>query len=78
MSKVDCMDCIYFEQGMCVNISQPTYCVRMHIGQNVVCEGFRCCPSRDAFFLEKKIRKVKSIYDFERINVRTLKLKVKY
>ena len=74
MKKVSCEICIFHRFGKCTNDREATCNVRVNTTQAVDCNGFRLSLSRDAYKLTKRIRKVKSIYDFERIKPRTIKL----
>ena len=74
MKKVSCYIFIFNRLGKCTNEREATFNVRVNTTQAVNCNGFRLSLSRDAFKLTKRIRKVNSIYDFERIKPRTIKL----
>ena len=74
MKKVSCEICIFHRFGKCTNDREVTFNVRVNNTQAVTCNGFRLSLSGDAYKLTKRIRKVKSIYDFERIKPRTIKL----
>ncbi len=74
MKKVICEICIFHRFGKCTNDREATFNVRVNTTQAVDCNGFRLSINRDAFKLTKRIRKVNSIYDFERIKPRTIKL----
>ena len=74
MKKVSCYICIFNTLGKCTNEGEATFNVRVNTTQAVNCNGFRLSLSRDAYKLTKRIRKVNSIYDFERIKPRTIKL----
>ncbi len=74
MKQVGCDICIFYRFGKCQNEREVTFNVRVNNTQAVDCNGFRLSLSRDAYKLTKRIRKVKSIYDFERIKPRTIKL----
>ena len=74
MKKVGCGICIYYRFGKCTNDREATFNVRVNTTQAVDCSGFRLSLSRDAYKLTKRIRKVKNIYDFERLKPRTIKL----
>ena len=74
MKKVGCGICIFYRFGKCTNDREATFNVRVNTTQAVDCSGFRLSLSRDAYKLTKMIRKVNSIYDFERIKPRTIKL----
>ena len=74
MKQVSCDICIFCRFGKCKNDREVTFNVRVNNTQAVDCNGFRLSLSRDAYKLTKRIRKVKSIYDVERIKPRTIKL----
>lgn len=74
MKKVSCEICIFNRFGKCTNDREATLNVRVNTAQAVNCNGFRLSHSRDVFQLTKRIRKVNSIYDFERLKQRTIKL----
>ena len=74
MKKVSCKICIFNRFGKCTNEREVTFNIRVNTTQAVNCNGFRLSINRDAFKLTKRIRKVNSIYDFERIKPRTIKL----
>ena len=74
MKKVGCDICIFCRFGKCTNDREVTFNVNVNNTQAVDCNGFRLSLSRDAYKLTKRMRKVKSIYDFERIKPRTIKL----
>ena len=74
MKKVSCYICIFNRLGKCTNDREATFNVRVNTTQAANCNGFRLSLSRDAYKLTKRIRKVNSIYDFERIKPRTIKL----
>ena len=74
MKRASCYICIYNRFGKCTNDREATFNVRVNTTQAVNCNGFRLSINRDAFKLTKRIRKVNSIYDFERIKQRTIKL----
>ena len=74
MKKVSCEICIFNRIGKCTNDREATFNVRVNTTQAVNCNGFRLSLSRDAFKLTKRIRKVNSIYDFETIKPRTIKI----
>lgn len=74
MKQASCYICIYNRLGKCTNEREATFNVRVNTTQAVNCNGFRLSRSRDVFQLTKRIRKVNSIYDFERIKPRTIKL----
>lgn len=74
MKRASCYICIYNRFGICTNDREATFNVRVNTTQAVNCNGFRLSLSRDAYKLTKRIRKVNSIYDFERIKPRTIKL----
>ena len=74
MKKVGCGICIFYRFGKCTNDREATFNVRVNTTQAVNCNGFRLSLSWDTYKLTKRIRKVKSIYDFERLKPRTIKL----
>ena len=74
MKKVGCGICIFYRFGKCTNDREATFNVRVNTTQAVDCSGFRLSLSRDAYKLTKRIRKIKNIYDFERLKPRTIKL----
>lgn len=74
MKKVGCDICIFCRFGKCTNDREVTFNVRVNTNQAVNCNGFRLSLSRDVYTLNKRIRKVNSIYDFERIKPQTIKL----
>ena len=74
MKKVGCGICIFYRFGKCTNDREATFNVRVNTTLAVDCNGFRLNLSRDAYGTTKKIRKVKSIDDFERLKPRTIKL----
>ena len=74
MKKVGCGICIFYRFGKCTNDREATFNVRVNTNQTVNCNGFRLSLSRDVYTLNKRIRKVNSIYDFERIKPQTIKL----
>ena len=74
MKKVGCGICIFYRFGKCTNDREATFNVRVNTTQAVNCNGFRLSLSRDAYKLTKRIRKVKSIYDFERLKPRTTRI----
>ena len=74
MKKVSCEICIFHRFGKCTNDREATFNVRVNTTQAVNCNGFRLSLNRDAYKLTKRIRMVNSIYDFERIKPRTIKL----
>ena len=74
MKKVSCEICIFNRIGKCTNDREATFNVRVNTTQAVDCSGFGLSLSRDAYKLTKRIRKVKSIYDFERLKPRTTRI----
>ena len=74
MKKVGCGICIFYRFGKCTNDREATFNVRVNTTQAVNCNGFRLSLSRDTYKLTKRIRKVKSIYDFERLKPRTIRI----
>ena len=74
MKKVGCGICIFYRFGKCTNDREATFNVRVNTTQAVDCNGFRLNLSRDAYGTAKKIRKVKSIYDFEILKQKTIRL----
>ena len=74
MKKVGCGICIFYRFGKCTNDREATFNVRVNTTQAVNCNGFRLSLSRDDYKLTKRIRKVKSIYDFERLKPRTTRI----
>ena len=74
MKQVSCDICIFCRFGKCTNDREVTFNVRVNNTQAVTCNGFRLSLSGDDYKLTKRVRKVKSIYDFERIKPRTIKL----
>ena len=74
MKKVGCGICIFYRFGKCTNDREVTFNVRVNNTQAVDCNGFRLSLSREAYELTKRIRKVKSIYDFERLKPRTTRI----
>ena len=74
MKKVSCEICIFNRFGKCTNEREATFNVRVNTTQAVDCNGFSLNLSRFTTERNKRIRKVKSIYDFERIKPRTIKL----
>lgn len=74
MKKVGCGICIFHRFGKCTNDREATFNVRVNTTQAVDCNGFRLNLSRDAYGTTKKIRKVKSIYDFESLKLKTIRL----
>lgn len=75
MIVVDCEICMYYRGGKCTNPHEATYGVRMNVSNVVTCKGHTLYPSRDSIRPIKKIRKVKSIYDFEILKPRTIRIK---
>ena len=76
MKKVGCGICIFYRFGKCTNDREATFNVRVNTIQAVDCNGFRLNLSRDAYGTTKRIRKVKSIHDFERMKPKTIRLQV--
>ena len=74
MRQINCEICIFNRFGKCTNNREVTFNVRVNNTQAVDCNGFRLSLSRDAYKLTKRIRKVKSIYDFERLKPRTTRI----
>ena len=74
MKKVSCEICIFHRFGKCTNDREVTVNVRVNNTQAITCNGFRLSLSGDAYKLTKRIRKVKSIYDFERLKPRTIRI----
>ena len=74
MKKVSCEICIFHRFGKCTNDREATFNVRVNTTKAVNCNGFRLSLSRDVYTLNKRIRKVNTIYDFERIKPQTIKL----
>ena len=74
MKKVGCGICIFYRFGKCTNDREVTFDVRVNNTQAVDCNGFRLSLSRNAYKLTKRIRKVKSLYDFERLKPRTTRI----
>ena len=74
MKQGSCDICIFCRFGKCTNDRVVTFNIRVNNTQAVDCKGFRLSLRRAAYKLTKRIRKVKSIYDFERIKPRTIKL----
>ena len=74
MKKVSCYICIFNRLGKCTNEGEATFNVRVNTTQAVNCNGFRLSLSRDAYKLTKRIRKVNSIYDFEILKQKTIRL----
>ena len=74
MKKVSCYICIFNRLGKCTNEGEATFNVRVNTTQAVDCSGFRLSLSRDVYTLNKRMRKVNTIYDFERIKPQTIKL----
>ena len=74
MKKVGCGICIFYRFGKCTNDREATFNVRVNTTQAVNCNGFRLSLGRDAYKLTKRIRKVKSIYDFERLKPMTIRI----
>lgn len=74
MKQVSCDICVFCRFGKCTNDRDVTFNTRVNNTQDVDCNGFRLSLSRDAYKLTKRIRKVKSIYDFERLKPRTIRI----
>ena len=74
MKKVGCGICIFCRFGKCTNDREVTFNVRVNNTQAVTCNGFSLYPSRFTTKRNKRIRKVKSIYDYERFKPKTLRL----
>ena len=74
MKKVSCYICIFNRLGKCTNEGEATFNVRVNTTQAVNCNGFRLSLSRHVYTLNKRMRKVNTIYDFERIKPQTIKL----
>ena len=74
MKKVSCEICIFHRFGKCTNDREATFNVRVNTTQAVDCNGFRLNLSRFTTERDKRIRKVKSIYDFERLKPRTIRI----
>ena len=74
MKKGGCDICIFCKFGKCTNDREVTFNVRVNNTQAVDRNGCRLSLSRDAYKLTKRIRKVKSIYDFERLKPRTTRI----
>ena len=74
MKKVGCGICIFCRFGKCTNDREVTFNVRVNNTKAVDCNGFRLSLTRDAYKLTKRRRKVKSIYDFERLKPRTTRI----
>ena len=74
MKKVSCYICIFNRLGKCTNEGEATFNVRVNTTQAVDCNGFRLNLSRFTTERDKRIRKVKSIYDFEILKQKTIRL----
>ena len=74
MKKVSCYICIFNRLGKCTNEGEATFNVRVNTTQAVDCNGFRLNLSRFTTERNKRIRKVKSIYDFEILKQKTIRL----
>ena len=74
MKQGSCDICIFCRFGKCTNDREVTFNVRVNNTQAITCNGFRLSLSGDAYKLTKRIRKVKSIYDFERLKPRTIRI----
>ena len=74
MKKVGCGICIFHRFGKCTNDREATCNVRVNTTQTVDCNGFRLNLSRFTTERNKRIRKVKSIYDFEILKQKTIRL----
>lgn len=74
MKKVSCEICIFHRFGKCTNDREATFNVRFNTTQAVDCNGFSLNLSRYTIEPTKRIRKVKSIYDYEIIKPKTLRL----
>ena len=74
MKQVGCDICIFNRFCKCTNDREATFNVRVNTTKAVKCNGFRLSLSRDVYTLNKRIRKVNTIYDFERIKPQTIKL----
>ena len=74
MKKVSCYICIFNTLGKCTNEGEATFNVRVNTTQTVDCNGFRLNLSRFTTERNKRIRKVKSIYDFEILKQKTIRL----
>ena len=74
MKKVSCYICIFNRLGKCTNEGEATFNVRVNTTQTVDCNGFRLNLSRFTTERNKRIRKVKSIYDFEILKQKTIRL----
>ena len=74
MKKVGCDICIFCRFGKCTNDREVTFNVRVNKTQAVDCNGIRLNLSRDVYKSTKRIHKVKSIYDFERLKPRTIRI----
>ena len=74
MKKVGCGICIFYRFGKYTNDREATFNVRVNTTQAVDCNGFRLNLSRFTTERDKRIRKVKSIYDFEILKQKTIRL----
>lgn len=74
MRQINCEICIFNRFGKCTNDREATFNVRVNTTKAVDCNGFSLYPSRFTTERNKRIRKVKSIYDYERIKPKTLRL----
>ena len=74
MKQVSCDICIFCRFGKCTNDREVTFNIRVNNTQTVACKGFRLSLSRDAYKETKRIRKVRSIYDFEILKPRTIRI----
>lgn len=74
MKKVSCEICIFHRFGKCTNDREATFNVRVNTTQAVDCNGFRLNLSSFTTERDKRIRKVKSIYDFEILKQKTIRL----
>ena len=74
MIQAGCDKCIFCRFGKCTNDREITFNVRVNTTQAVDCNGFRLNLSRYTMEPNKRIRKVKSIYDFERLKPRTIRM----
>ena len=74
MKQVGCDICIFNRFGKCTNDREATFNVKVNTTQAVDCNGFSMNLSRYTTEPTKRIRKVKSIYDYEIIKPKTLRL----
>lgn len=74
MRQINCEICIFNRFGKCTNDREATFNVRVNTTQAVDCNGFSLNLSRYTIEPTKRIRKVKSIYDYEIIKPKTLRL----